>query len=46
MGIQELLDNPNEKSPAQSLAYQYFTTRLDDYKAKVKEQVGSYPPPV
>jgi ubiquitin-protein ligase len=46
LGIQELLNNPNEKSPAQSDAYVAYTQRPDEYKRKVREQVAKYRPPV
>lgn len=37
-GIQELLDNPNSKSPAQSLANQLFTKNKAEYSKRVKAQ--------
>ncbi len=46
LGCQELLDTPNEKSPAQSEGYVMFTQRLDDYKRRVQQQALKYPPPV
>jgi ubiquitin-conjugating enzyme E2 I len=46
LGCQELLDAPNPKSPAQSGAFMIFTQRLDEYKRRVKEQAGQYPPPM
>lgn len=45
-GIQDLLDTPNEKSPAQSEAFMDFTQRRKTYERKVKEQVKKYPSPV
>jgi ubiquitin-conjugating enzyme E2 I len=46
LGVQELLDNPNEKSPAQSDAYVIYTTRVEEYKRTIKDQALKYPPPV
>jgi ubiquitin-conjugating enzyme E2 I len=37
-GIQELLDNPNDKSPAQDAAYQAYTKNRPKYKKLVREQ--------
>ena len=45
MGIQELLDNPNEKSPAQSEAYATYTSDRASYERRVKLEVKKYPPP-
>ena len=45
MGIQELLDNPNEKSPAQSEAYAAYTSDRASYERRVKLEVKKYPPP-
>jgi len=45
LGIQELLDNPNEKSPAQSDAYVTYTTDRAKYERRVREEVAKYPPP-
>ncbi|KAF5836594.1 ubiquitin-conjugating enzyme/RWD-like protein [Dunaliella salina] len=45
LGIQELLDNPNPNSPAQSEAYMAFTQDLPRYKREVKKQTAKYPPP-
>ena len=45
LGIQELLANPNEKSPAQSEAYLAYTTNRAAYEKRVKEEVAKYPPP-
>lgn len=44
-GIQELLDEPNANSPAQSDAYMMFTSNLKMYKDKVRKQAKEYPPP-
>ncbi len=44
--MQELLDTPNEKSPAQSDAYMQFTQNLAEYKRKVKRQAQTFPPPM
>lgn len=46
LGVQELLDAPNDKSPAQSDGYVIFTSRLEEYKKRVQEQALKYPPPV
>ena len=46
MGIQELLDTPNEKSPAQSDAYVIFTQRPVEYEKRVKEQALKFPLPM
>jgi len=43
--MQELLDNPNPNSPAQSEAYMAFTQDLPKYKKEVKRQTAKYPPP-
>jgi ubiquitin-conjugating enzyme E2 I len=43
--LQELLDTPNDKSPAQSEAYVCFTQRLNDYRKQVRKQSTLYPPP-
>jgi ubiquitin-conjugating enzyme E2 I len=42
---QELLDTPNDKSPAQSDAYIIFTTQLPEYRKRVRKQAEKYPPP-
>lgn len=44
--LQELLDTPNEKSPAQSEAYVTYTSRLNEYQKMVRKQALQYPPPV
>lgn len=46
LGIQELLDTPNDKSPAQANAYEDFVRKRADYVRKVKAQAANYPPPV
>jgi hypothetical protein len=38
--VQELLDNPNPNSPAQSDAYMAFTQNLPLYKKEVKKQTA------
>lgn len=43
--VQELLDTPNEKSPAQSDAFQSFTANLAEYRRKVRKQALQFPPP-
>lgn len=45
LGCQELLDTPNDKSPAQSDAYVVFTQQLPEYRKKVRKQAELYPPP-
>ena len=43
LGVQDLLNNPNEKSPAQSEAFMDYTNRRKKYEARVKEEVKKYP---
>jgi ubiquitin-conjugating enzyme E2 I len=43
-GIQELLINPNPKSPAQREAYELYTSNMVLYKKKVREQAARNPP--
>ena len=43
LGVQDLLNNPNEKSPAQSEAFMDYTQRRKKYEARVKEEVKKYP---
>ncbi|EFA86200.1 putative ubiquitin-conjugating enzyme E2 [Heterostelium album PN500] len=43
LGVQELLDTPNTKSPA-SNAYKIYEKDRVDYNKKVKEQAKRYPP--
>jgi ubiquitin-conjugating enzyme E2 I len=43
VGVQDLLNNPNEKSPAQSEAFMDYTNRRKKYEARVKEEVKKYP---
>jgi ubiquitin-conjugating enzyme E2 I len=38
VGIQDLLDNPNEKSPAQHDSFVLFTQNKEEYLRRVKEQ--------
>ena len=38
LGIQDLLDNPNPNSPAQSSAYEDYTRNRALYKKKIKDQ--------
>lgn len=45
LGIQELLDTPNDKSPAQSEAYCVFTQQLSEYRKRVRKQAEKFPPP-
>jgi ubiquitin-conjugating enzyme E2 I len=44
--VQELLDTPNERDPAQQHAYFVFTTSLDEYRKRVRKQAKEYPPPI
>uniref|UniRef100_A0A061S294 SUMO-conjugating enzyme UBC9 n=1 Tax=Tetraselmis sp. GSL018 TaxID=582737 RepID=A0A061S294_9CHLO len=46
IGIQELLDNPNPSSPAQSDAYVIFQNQKSTYQKRVRQQAKSYPPPI
>lgn len=41
-GIQDLLNEPNPASPAQSEAYQLFKTNKDEYSRRVKAQALKY----
>ena len=45
MGVQELLADPNPKSPAQSDAYVLFVKEPAEYSRRVKAQTTKYPPP-
>jgi ubiquitin-conjugating enzyme E2 I len=36
LGIQDLLDNPNSQSPAQSEAYQLLVTNKTEYRRRVR----------
>ncbi|KAM9996234.1 hypothetical protein ACTFIY_002425 [Dictyostelium cf. discoideum] len=45
LGIQDLLDNPNPKSPAQQLPIHLFLTNKEEYDKKIKAQSKVYPPP-
>lgn len=42
LGIQDLLDNPNLKSPAQADAYHMFQKDRAAYQRRVKEQAKQY----
>ena len=44
MGIQDLLDDPNPNSPAQSEAYNLFTTNRSEYKRRVKAEARKNSP--
>lgn len=46
MGIQDLLDNPNPMSPAQSDAFVMYQQRREEYKKRVRQEAAKYPPPV
>jgi ubiquitin-protein ligase len=41
-GIQKLLAEPNESSPAQAEAYMFYTTKRKEYCAMVVEQARRY----
>jgi len=38
LGIQDLLDDPNPNSPAQSEAYSLFTSNKAEYRKRVKAE--------
>ena len=40
LSIQELLNNPNDKSPAQREAYEEFVGNKELYRRKIKEQAA------
>ena len=42
LGIQDLLDNPNPNSPAQSEAYNVFMNNKGEYKKKIREQARRF----
>ena len=42
VGIQDLLDSPNPESPAQSEAYQLFTTDRSAYSKRIREEAKKY----
>merc|ERR1712156_1070792 len=42
MGIHILLSEPNEKDPAQADAYTAFTTNINEYNRKVREQAKQF----
>ncbi|CAL5219447.1 g1280 [Coccomyxa viridis] len=44
-GIQDLLNDPNPKSPAQAEAFMLFTNQKAEYKRRVKEQAKRNPVP-
>jgi ubiquitin-conjugating enzyme E2 I len=45
LGVQELLADPNPKSPAQSDAYVLFVKEPAEYTRRVRAQTAKYPPP-
>ncbi|KAL0050365.1 hypothetical protein WJX82_009777 [Trebouxia sp. C0006] len=45
LGIQDLLNDPNPNSPAQSDAYMLFTQKPAEYKRRVRAQTSAHPPP-
>ena len=44
MGIQDLLDEPNPDSPAQSEAYQLFISDRERYKRRIREEAQKHTP--
>ena len=42
---QDLLDDPNPKSPAQADAYMLFTQKRDEYRRRVRAQAVKNPTP-
>jgi ubiquitin-conjugating enzyme E2 I len=44
IGIQDLLDNPNPNSPAQSEAYQMFVSNKAQYEKRIREEAKKYAP--
>ena len=45
LGIQDLLDNPNNGSPANGEASRDYNGDRDEYKRRVRAQAHIYPPP-
>jgi len=45
LGIQDLLDNPNNLDPAQEEPFKLYRDDRPTYNMRIKEQVGQYPPP-
>jgi len=43
--LQDLLNDPNPNSPAQSDAYMLFTQKPAEYKRRVRAQTSAHPPP-
>lgn len=41
-GIQQLLSEPNEMSPAQADAYMFYTKKRAEYRKKVLEQARKF----
>lgn len=44
LGIQDLLDTPNPKSPAQTEAYELFITNRAEYDRRVRMEAANNPP--
>ena len=44
LGIQELLDSPNPRDPAQAEAYTAYMNNRDEYNRKVLEQARRFTP--
>jgi len=45
LGIQDLLDNPNPKDPAQADAYQTFVQNKKEYEVRVRKQAEQFKNP-
>lgn len=45
LGIQDLLDDPNPNSPAQSDAYHLFMNNKAQYKQRIKQEAAKNVPP-
>nr|TKW06132.1 hypothetical protein SEVIR_7G221700v2 [Setaria viridis] len=43
IGIQDLLDNPNPASPAESSSYELLVKNLSEYKKCARQQAKRYP---
>mmetsp|Transcript_7645 Transcript_7645/g.11618 ORF Transcript_7645/g.11618 Transcript_7645/m.11618 type:complete len:99 (+) Transcript_7645:242-538(+) len=45
LGIQDLLDDPNNNDPAQKEPFELYRDDKEQYRARVRAQVKLYPPP-
>jgi len=45
LGIQDLLDSPNENDPAQAEPYKLYKENREEYNRRVRAQVLKFPPP-